>query len=116
MIEIVVKDFETDEIRQGKYWIWIFDMEEQSILCKAFIENLPKMTKYLMTRWDNSLSGFYLLRPSTSTKAILKIVEAILPKDRLANFYRINGGLLEINTKLEKMGRSAEERIFVCRQ
>lgn len=110
LVEIIVRDFETNEIRQQVPWVWFFDMGEQSMLYKVLLDNLPKITQYLMKRWENSLNAFYLVRPSTSTKVILKIVETILPRERLINLHRIQGGALELNNILDKMGRSIEER------
>lgn len=115
LVEIVIREYETDEIRSGISWIWLFDMHHESIISKVLVDNLPNMTRYLMKRWENSLTGFYLVRPSTSIKIILKIIEAILPRERLINLHKINGGLLEINNKLEKMGRSVEERTTIHR-
>lgn len=110
LVAIIVQELETDEIRQGTPWIWFFDMGEQSILSKVLLDNMPKITQYLIKRWENTLLGFYLLRPSTTTKIILKLVETVLPKERLANLHRIQGGMLETDHILDKMGRGIEER------
>ena len=110
LTEILLRRAETDEIRSGKKWVWIIDMAEQSILYKVFIEHLPRMTQYLMERWENTLIEVYVLRPSTATLGLLKIVETVLPKDRLGNLHKISGGGLEINARLEKLGWSLEER------
>lgn len=110
LIEIIINNFETDEIRRGEPWIWLFDMKEQSIINSTFLDSTPKIAKYFMKRWENSLTSFYMIRPSTTTKIILKIIENILPPERLSNLYKVNGGILEIYSRLDRMGRSIEEK------
>lgn len=113
LTEYVIRCVETDEIRGGSPWIWIIDVHEQSLLYRVFMDNLPRMTQYLMKRWENSLIQVIIIRPSTTTNTILKIVEAVIPKERLVNLHRISGGLLEINAKLEKLGLTSEERVAI---
>lgn len=113
LTEYVIRCVETDEIRGGFPWIWIIDVHEQSLLYRVFMDNLPRMTQYLMKRWENSLLQVFIIRPSTTTNTILKIVESVIPKERLVNLHRISGGMLEINMKLEKLGLTSEERVAI---
>ncbi|NBR61408.1 MAG: hypothetical protein EBT86_07120 [Actinobacteria bacterium] len=113
LTEFIIRCVETDEIRNGTPWIWIIDMYEQSLLYRVFLDNLPNITKYLMKRWENTLIQVIIIRPSATTNTILKIIETVIPRDRLANLHRISGGLLEINNKLEKLGLSTEERMAI---